>query len=94
MSMRTCLGSARWCCVADLRFCSGLIATDARVRRRVPVAVRLRDHSERLRTASRGEPRRVEVVRAPGVEGPEAPMSNERGTPPPDDPANLTPGAR
>ena len=91
MSMRTWLGSDRWCCAAELKSCAQSIVSDARSRHRVPVEVRLLDHPERLRKDSPWEPSGVEVVRAPRGEGSEPSMTDDRRKHPPDDSANLAP---
>ena len=91
MSMRTWLGSDRWCCVAEVKSCAQSIVSDARSRHRVPVEVRLLDHPELLRKDSPWEPSGVEVVRAPRGEGSEPSITDDRRKHPPNDPANLAP---
>ncbi|HMB08021.1 MAG TPA: hypothetical protein VKP69_30370, partial [Isosphaeraceae bacterium] len=53
--------------------------------------VRLPTHPERLRKGTPWEPSGVEVVRAPGGEGSEPSMTDDRRKHPPDDSANLAP---
>src|SRR5512135_3662563 len=91
VSMRGCLGSDRWCCAAEREPYCRSIVSDARPRRRVPGAVRLPTHPERLRKGTPWEPSGVEVVRAPGGEGSEPSMTDDRRKHPPDDPGNLAP---
>ena len=64
--MRSCLGSDRWCSAAEREPCWRSIVSEARPRCRVPVAVRLSAHRERL-----GEAFGVGAGRLGGGQGPE-----------------------